>query len=115
LPYTLLFLNYRWFTFVVPLIRALKVISPSGNWHLEVPHASQRRLLSRSNWRSPLSRSSRRSQQKEEDVIQSQGDSNDPSEYTPLSDPDDSDSEQQPVRVASEFHTYNEESPTVPA
>jgi hypothetical protein len=29
--------------------------------------------------------------------MNSQGDSNEPSEYTPLSDPDDSDSEQEPV------------------
>jgi hypothetical protein len=36
-----------------------------------------------------------------EDVVHSQGDSNDPSDYTPLSDPDDSDSEPEPVRVAT--------------
>jgi hypothetical protein len=49
-----------------------------------------------------------------EDVVHSQGDSNDPSDYTPLSDPDDSDSEPELVRVATKFHSYDEESPTVP-
>jgi predicted nucleic acid-binding protein len=53
--------------------------------------------------------------QHEEDVIHSQGDSNDPSEYTPLSVPDDSNSEPEPIRAASEFRSYGEESPTVPA
>jgi hypothetical protein len=47
------------------------------------------------------------------DVIHSQGDSDDPSDYTPLSDPDDSDSEPEPVRAASEFYSYGEESPTM--
>jgi hypothetical protein len=51
----------------------------------------------------------------EEDAIRSQGDSNDLSDYTPLSDPDDSDSEPEPVRAAIEFCSYREESPTVPA
>jgi hypothetical protein len=49
-----------------------------------------------------------------EDVVHRQGDSNDPSDYTPLSDPDDSDSEPEHVRVATKFHSYGEESPTVP-
>jgi hypothetical protein len=31
LSYTLLSLNYRWFTFVIPLVRALQVISLSGS------------------------------------------------------------------------------------
>jgi hypothetical protein len=46
--------------------------------------------------------------QHEENVIHSQGDSNDPSEYTPLSDHDDSDSEPEPVRASSEFRSYGE-------
>jgi hypothetical protein len=33
----------------------------------------------------------------EEDAIHSQGDTNDPSDYTPLSDPDDPDSELEPI------------------
>jgi hypothetical protein len=49
-----------------------------------------------------------------EDVVHSQGDSNDPLDDTPLSDPDDSDSEPEPIRVATKFHSYGEESPTVP-
>jgi hypothetical protein len=44
--------------------------------------------------------------------MHNQGASNAPSEYTPLSDPDDSDSEPEPVRAASEFGSYGEESPT---
>jgi hypothetical protein len=52
--------------------------------------------------------------QHEEDVIHSHIDSNDPFDYTPLSEPDDSDSEPEPVRAASEFHSCSEESPTVP-
>jgi hypothetical protein len=52
--------------------------------------------------------------QHEADVIHSQGDSKDPSDYTPLSDPDDSDSKPEPVRAASAFCSYGEESPTVP-
>jgi hypothetical protein len=48
-------------------------------------------------------------QQDVEDVIQSQGDSNDPSDSTPSSDPDDLDLELEPVRVASEFCSYDEE------
>jgi hypothetical protein len=51
----------------------------------------------------------------EEDAIHSQGDINDPSDYTPLSDPDDSDLELGPIQAASEFRSYGEESPTVPA
>jgi hypothetical protein len=51
--------------------------------------------------------------QHEEDVIHSQGDSNEPSDYTPLSDPDDSDSELEHVRAASMFRSYTEESLTV--
>jgi hypothetical protein len=53
--------------------------------------------------------------QHEENAIQSQGDSNDPSDYTPLIDPDDSDSKPEPVKAASEFRSYIEESPTIPA
>jgi hypothetical protein len=53
--------------------------------------------------------------QHEEDVIHSQGNSYDPSDYTPLSDPDDSDSEAEPIRASSEFCSNGEESPTVPA
>jgi hypothetical protein len=52
--------------------------------------------------------------QQQEHVIHSQGDSNDTSNCTPLSGPDDSDSEPEPVRAASEFHSYGEESPTIP-
>jgi hypothetical protein len=52
--------------------------------------------------------------QHEEDVIHSQRDSNDPSKYTPLSDLDDSYSKPEPVRATSKFHSYGEESPTVP-
>jgi hypothetical protein len=48
-----------------------------------------------------------------EDVIHSQSDSDDPSDYTPLSDPDDSDSELEPIRAAFEFRSYGEESLTV--
>jgi hypothetical protein len=53
--------------------------------------------------------------QPEEDVVHSQGDSNEPSDYTPLSDPGDSDSERESIRAATEFHSYDEESPIVPA
>jgi hypothetical protein len=51
----------------------------------------------------------------QEDAIHRQCDSNEPSEYTPLSDPIDSDSKEEPIRVASEFRSYVEESPTIPA
>jgi hypothetical protein len=43
----------------------------------------------------------------------SQVNSNNPSDHTPLSDPNDSDLEIDPVRAAIEFHSYGEESPTV--
>jgi hypothetical protein len=36
-------------------------------------------------------------------------------DYTPLSDPDDSDSEPEPIRATLDFTSYGEESPTVPA
>jgi hypothetical protein len=49
------------------------------------------------------------------DVIQSQSDNNDPYEYTPLRDPDDLDSEPEPIWAALEFRSYGEESTTVPA
>jgi hypothetical protein len=52
--------------------------------------------------------------QHKEDVIHCQGDSNDPSDYTPLSDPNDSDSELEPIQAASEFRSYGEESLTIP-
>jgi hypothetical protein len=52
--------------------------------------------------------------QPEEDVVHNQGDSNDPLDYTPLSDPNDSNSEPEHVHVATEFRSYREESPTVP-
>jgi hypothetical protein len=61
LPYTLLLLNGRWFAFIIPLVRALKVISPSGSWHPKVPHASQRILLIHSSKRRLLSHNSERS------------------------------------------------------
>jgi hypothetical protein len=48
------------------------------------------------------------------DVIHSQGDNNDPSKYTPLSDPDESDSEPELVQVASKLCSYGKESTTVP-
>jgi hypothetical protein len=41
--------------------------------------------------------------QPDEDAIHSQRDSNDPLHYTPLSDPDDSDSEPEPVRCNTLF------------
>jgi hypothetical protein len=44
--------------------------------------------------------------QPEEDVVHSQGDSNDLSDYTSLSDPDDSNSDPEPVRAANEFRSY---------
>jgi hypothetical protein len=50
----------------------------------------------------------------EEDAIHSQGDSNDLSDYTPLSDLADLDSELEPVRAAIQFRSYSEESSTVP-
>jgi hypothetical protein len=53
--------------------------------------------------------------QHEEDIIHSQDDSNDPSDYTPLSDRNDSNSEPEPVRVDSEFRSCGEESLTMPA
>jgi hypothetical protein len=56
LSYTLLLLNCRWFTSVVPLTRASEVISSSDSWHLAVPRAS-RRLLNHSR-RSLLSHNS---------------------------------------------------------
>jgi hypothetical protein len=49
--------------------------------------------------------------QPEEDVVHSQGDSNDTLDYTPLSDPDNSDSEPAPVQATTEFRLYGEESP----
>jgi hypothetical protein len=49
-----------------------------------------------------------------EDAIHSQGDSSDPSHYTLRSDPVDSHSEPEPIRAATEFRSYDEESPTVP-
>jgi hypothetical protein len=52
--------------------------------------------------------------QHEEDIIHNQGDNNDPSDYTLLSDPDDSDLEPEPVQVALVFRSYGEKSPTVP-
>jgi hypothetical protein len=58
LSYTLLPLNYGWFTFIVPFARGLEVISPSCSWHPIIPHANKRILLSRSR-RSLLSRSQR--------------------------------------------------------
>jgi hypothetical protein len=69
------FLNCRWFTSIVLLVRALEVILPSSSWHPAVPHTSRRSPLSRSSrslWsqrrrsllsccrRSLLSRSTRR-------------------------------------------------------
>jgi hypothetical protein len=51
----------------------------------------------------------------EEDAIHSQGDSIDPLDYTLLSNPDDSDSEPELVRVATEFHSFGKESLTAPA
>jgi hypothetical protein len=51
--------------------------------------------------------------QHKEDVIHSQGNINNPSVYTLLSDPDDLESE--PIRAASEFRSYDEEPLTVPA
>jgi hypothetical protein len=56
--YSLLSLNCRWFTFIIPLTRALEVVSPSGSWHPTIPRASRRSLLSHS-WRSLLSRNRR--------------------------------------------------------
>jgi hypothetical protein len=41
-------------------------------------------------------------------------DNNDPLDYTSLSDLDDSDSEPEPIRVATEFCSFGEESLTVP-
>jgi hypothetical protein len=52
--------------------------------------------------------------QLEEDAIHSQGDNNHLSDYTTLSDLDDLDLEPELVRAAIEFHSYGEESPTVP-
>jgi hypothetical protein len=49
------------------------------------------------------------------EVIHNQGDDNDPSDYSPQSDPDESNSELEPVRVALEFRSNSEESSTVPA
>jgi hypothetical protein len=43
------------------------------------------------------------------------GDSSDPSNYTSVSDLNDSDSEPEPVRASTEFHSYSEESSIVPA
>jgi hypothetical protein len=51
--------------------------------------------------------------QPEEDAVHIQGDCNDLSDYTPLSDLDDSDSVLEPVQEATEFHSYGEESPMV--
>jgi hypothetical protein len=63
----------------------------------------------------PLQKEKLAEPQHEEDAIHSQGDNNDPSDYTPLSDPNNSDSEPEPIQAASEFHSYGEESLTVPA
>jgi hypothetical protein len=52
--------------------------------------------------------------QLEEDIVHSQGDSNKPLGYTPPSDPNDSDSEPEPVRAAIEFRSYGEASPNIP-
>jgi hypothetical protein len=52
--------------------------------------------------------------QHKEDAIHNQGNSNDPSDYTPPSDPDDLDSEPEPIRAALEFCSYGKESLTVP-
>jgi hypothetical protein len=52
--------------------------------------------------------------QPEEFAIHNQGDSNNPPDYTPLSDPDDSGLEPEPVRAAIELCSYDEESSTVP-
>jgi hypothetical protein len=41
-------------------------------------------------------------------------DNNGPLDYTSLSDLDDSDSEPEPIRVATEFCSFGEESLTVP-
>jgi hypothetical protein len=50
--------------------------------------------------------------QNEVDAIHNQGNNNDPSDHTPMSDPDDS--ELEPVQAASEFCSYREESLTIP-
>jgi hypothetical protein len=50
-----------------------------------------------------------------EDVVHSQGINNYPSDYTPLSDPDDLDSEPEHVQATTEFCSHGEESSTVPA
>jgi hypothetical protein len=90
LSYTLLSLNCRWFTFAIPLARALEVVLSSCRWHPIVPCVSRR-------------------------ILFSQGDNSDSSDYTPLCDPDDSDSEPDPVRAATEFCSFSEESSMVPA
>jgi hypothetical protein len=51
--------------------------------------------------------------QPKEDAVHIQGDCNDLSDYTPLSDPGDSDSVLEPVQEATEFRSYGEESPMV--
>jgi hypothetical protein len=45
LSYTLLSLNCRWFTSIIPLARALEVILPSGSWHTTVPPRQQEELM----------------------------------------------------------------------
>jgi hypothetical protein len=58
LSYTLLSLNCRWFTFAIPLTRALEVVLPPGSWHPAVPHVNRRNLLRHSR-RSLLSHRTR--------------------------------------------------------
>jgi hypothetical protein len=53
--------------------------------------------------------------QLEEDVVHSLGDSSVPLGYTLLGDPDGSNLEPEHIRVATEFCSYGEESPIVPA
>jgi hypothetical protein len=60
LSYTHLFLNCRWFTFIVLLTRALEVTLLLDSWHAVVPRARSWSLLRRSR-RSLLSHNRRRS------------------------------------------------------
>jgi hypothetical protein len=130
LSYTLLLLNCRWFTSIILLARAPEVVSLSGNWHPVVPWSSRRRLLIRSR-RSMLSCSSRSLLSRSRRSLLSHNRRRSLLSHntrwmsstarvtamthltTPLSDPDDSDSEPEPVRAASEFYSYGEESPTM--